>query len=171
MTHVFFDSDQLDWSPYLKNQQRGEGIMMGGRDDEIEPDKPLFRGSRYQRGFGVKSALSSIGRFLLPIASNIMDSAKDEASLSLGRLGADLAQGKPVADTIKQHARTAGQNFASRLQQCGKGKKRSKIVNKLALANIGEQISEPITSGPNPIPKSTEGGKKKRGRKRDYLDF
>ena len=28
MTHVFFDQDKIDWTPYLKQQQIGEGVMI-----------------------------------------------------------------------------------------------------------------------------------------------
>jgi hypothetical protein len=121
MTHVFFDSDQMDWEPYLRQQQMGQGKMMGGREDHV------FRGIRYMRGYGMKSALSSIGRFLLPIASNLMESAKQEASSTLGRIGADMAQGQqPIGETIKQHISAAAQNMGARLQQCGKGKRKRK---------------------------------------------
>jgi hypothetical protein len=166
MTHIYFDSDQIDWNPYFRNQQVGQGqVMMGGREDVVDDDKPspIFRGNKYQRGYGVRGALSSIGRFLYPIASNLMESAKDEAALSLGRIGADLSRGKPIGQTIKQHAVNAAQNLGTRVQQCGKGKreKRAKIIKNLALAEISPD--EPITSGPNPIPK--------RKRKRDYLDL
>lgn len=96
---------------------------MGGREDP----QHLFRGIRYMRGYGMKSALSSIGRFLLPIASNLMESAKQEASSTLGRIGADMAQGQqPIGETIKQHISAAAQNMGARLQQCGKGKRKRK---------------------------------------------
>lgn len=172
MTHVFFDSDTVDWSAYLRQQQRGEGVMMGGRVDELDPDKPspVFRGTKYMRGYGVKGALSSIGRFLLPVARNLMESAKDEASLTLGRIGADMARGKPIGQTFKQHALTGVQNLGTRVQQCGKGKKPNKkkqILKGLSLAEIsGDQVSDPIVSGPNPLPPT-----RKRNRKKDYLDL
>lgn len=159
MTHVFFDSDQIDWAPYLRQQQVGQGQMMGGRDDL---DPPLFRGTPYMRGYGVKSTLSSIGRFLLPIASNLMHSAKEEATNTLGRIGADMTEGKPLVETLKRHAGTAAQNMGTRIQQCGKGR-RKKIIKQLALSDITGD--EPIVSGPNPIPRRA------RGKRRDYLDL
>ena len=30
MTHVYFDSDQIDWNPYIHTEQIGQGAMMGG---------------------------------------------------------------------------------------------------------------------------------------------
>jgi hypothetical protein len=174
MTHVYFDSDQIDWGPYLKQQQVGQGQMMGGRNDAIESEMPtpVFRGTKYMRGYGVKGAISSIGRFLLPIANNLLNSAKDEASLTLGRIGADMARGKPITETVKEHAQAAAQNFGTRLQQCGKGKKKAtkkRLLKGFATENIeGADISEPMTSGPNPIPSARGRG---RGRKRDYLDL
>jgi hypothetical protein len=163
MTHVYFDTEQVDWAPYLRQQQVGQGYMMGGRDDVQDTDK-IFRGTKYMRGYGVKSTLSSIGRFLLPIASNLMQSAKEEAGSTLGKIGADMAEGKPFQETIRAATTAAARNLGARVQQCGKGR-RKKIIKQLAIADIsGDQVAEPIVSGPNPIPK-------RRGKKRDYLDL
>lgn len=161
MTHVYFDSDQVDWAPYLRQQQVGQGYMMGGREDAQEVEK-VFRGTKYMRGYGVRSTLSSIGRFLLPIAGNLMQSAKEEAGSTLGKIGADLARGQPIQETLKQHASTAAQNFGARVQQCGKGK-RKRIIKQIDLAGITGD--DPVVSGPNPIPR------RRRTRKRDYLDL
>ena len=86
MTHVSFDSDNINWGDYIRQQQIGEGKVMSSRDDI---DNKYFEGLRYMRGYGIKDALTSVGRFLLPIASNLMETAKGEAQQTLGRVTTD----------------------------------------------------------------------------------
>ena len=119
MTHVAFDSDKIGWGDYLRQQQIGEGKILAGRE-EIQPD--YFEGTRYMRGYGIRDALSSVGRFLLPIASNIMESAKGEATQTLGRIGADVVQGKPILETVREQGKTGLKNVGTKMQQCGKGR-------------------------------------------------
>lgn len=173
MTHTLFESEKIDFMPYLRSQQFGEGTMMEGRGGDMDYENAkFFRGIRYQKGYGVKSALASVGRFLLPIAQNLATSAKSEAQDTLANIGSDLAQGRPVTETLKEQGKQALRNFGSRIQQCGKGKKsphrKRKILKNISLAEIsGEQASEPITSGPNPVSNTI----RKRKRRADYLDF
>jgi len=169
MTHIYFDSDSIDWGPYLRQQQVGEGLMMGGRN---EMDKnQIYRGIRYMRGYGIGSTISSIGRFLLPIAKNVMDSAKGEATAALGRVHSDIIDGKPLGEVLKRQGKTAIRNLGDKLQQCGKGKRSKRKIGKHVNSNnipIGENIDNPITSGPHPNPLSI---KRQRKRKKDYLDL
>ena len=72
MTHVFFDRDKIDWGPYLQHQQMGHGSVMEVRGKiPGEMDARVFLGLRCTNSYGmVSNVLDSIGRFLLPIASN-----------------------------------------------------------------------------------------------------
>jgi hypothetical protein len=147
MTHIFFDQDKLDWSAYIRGQQRGQGI-----GDEIDAPK-IFRGTRYTRGYGsIRNVLGSVGRFLMPIASNIMQSAKKEALSSLGTAVADISEGKEIGETLKEQATGAAQRLGSRMQQCGKGKR--KVID-------GKLLD--VSNGSN----GSNGRRKRLG----YLDF
>jgi hypothetical protein len=120
MTHVYFDQNSVNWGTYFKNNQIGTGI-------EIATPK-VFRGMKYVRGYGsVKNMLGSIGRFLMPIASNIMESAKREAVSTLGNISQDIAEGRrPIGETLREQGTTGLKRIGEKLQQCGKGKKKKK---------------------------------------------
>jgi len=171
---VFFDTDKIDWSQYLSSQQIGQGTIMMGRGELQEENKSGFKGTKYVRGWGsVKGVLGSIGRFLLPIASNLMESAKGEAINTLGRVSDDLTQGRPVLSTIKSQATQGLQNVGQKLQQCGKGKRRKKALitpKKFKNANILKELSTLEISN-NQKGEPIKGNGKKRGRKGDYLDI
>ena len=159
MTHIFFDQDKIDWGPYLQKHQVGDGFVMQGRGGmDSNENAKVFRGLRYTRGYGfVGNMLGSIGRFLLPVASNIAESAKHEAIKSLGHVAGEAAAGKPLIDSFKEEAKAMGSRLGQKIQQCGKGQKRKKkfpIINSL----------------PSELVK-TMGGNRKRERKIDYLDF
>ena len=156
MTHVYFDSDKIDWDSYLGSQQVGQGFRMTGRGiPGNESSNDFFRGQRYVRGYGagsmIKGALGSLGRFLLPIATNIMESAGREADETLGRIHQDIGQGQPLLGAIKEQSRKGLSNIGQKIQQCGKGKKSG---------NKNKTIS--ISSNPNTMVK--------RKRRYDYLD-
>jgi hypothetical protein len=176
MTHVFFDSDKINWSPYLSSQQVGQGYRMSGRGNlEDDGNKEFFKGLRYVRGYGlgssIRGALGSVGRFLLPIASNIMETATKEGNSTLGRIGADLVMGKPVVESVREQATKGLSNIGQKIQQCGKGKKRSprKIKTRLNRDSAYEvnnnQMGEPYFSN------AQIEASKKRKRRRDYLDL
>jgi len=143
-------------------------IMIGR--GELQEENKGFKGIKYVRGWGsVKGVLGSIGRFLLPIASNLMESAKGEAINTLGRVSDDLTQGRPVLNSIRSQTTQGLQNVGQKLQQCGKGKKRKKITpKKLKQANILNDLS---TLEINHNQKSEPINKKKKSRKLDYLDI
>jgi len=158
MTHVIFDPDSIDWAQYLSSQQVGQGSVMRGRG-ELRDENIGFKGIKYVRGWGsVRGVLSNIGRFLLPIASNLMETAKGEAINTLGKVGDDLTQGRPMLDSIKSHATQGLQNIGQKLQQCGKGSKKFKELGLSPRKNTGRLVA-------------ASKGKKQRARKGDYLDF
>ena len=172
MTHVYFDSDTVDWSPYFRQQQMGQGSMLGGRN-ELDPETgEYFKGIKYMRGGGIKDTFKSVGRFLMPIASNIMEAAKGEAKSAIGRIGSDIAQGRPITESFQDQGTAGFKSMRTKLQNClkqkGDGRKRkSKHLKQISLAEIsGDQIADPIVSGPNPI-----SGKGRRIKRKDYLDI
>jgi hypothetical protein len=163
MTHITFDSDKIDWSSYLSSQQVGQGFRMVGRGND-EDGAQYFRGLRYMRGYGagsiIKGALGSLGRFLMPIASNIIETAGREADQTLGRIGADLVTGKPVFEAVKEQATKGLSNIGQKIQQCGKGRK---IPNKKHIRpKINANFMENIINS-----KRVKNVK----RRRDYLDL
>ena len=173
MTHVSFDSDNINWGDYIRQQQIGEGKVMSSRDDI---DNKYFEGLRYMRGYGIKDALTSVGRFLLPIASNLMETAKGEAQQTLGRVTTDWTQGKPLVESVRKHGQMGLKNIGQKVQQCGKGRKKRNKGILIAPQPLGDMVSEPITSGPNPLPHnmakrhplSRRAASQKR---KDYLDY
>ena len=159
MTHIFFDQDKIDWGPYLQKHQVGDGFVMQGRGGmDSNENAKVFRGLRYTRGYGfVGNMLGSIGRFLLPVASNIAESAKHEAIKSLGLVAGEAAAGKPLIDSFKEEAKAMGNRLGQKIQQCGKGRKRKK-----KFSTVNSVLPELI---------KTVGGSRKRKQKNDYLDF
>lgn len=172
MTHVTFDPDSIDWSPYLNRQQIGHGFRMSGRGEPEDENKHVFKGMRYTRGYGsIKGVLGSIGRFLMPIASNLAETAKSEAKSTLGRVSADIAQGKPLLGTITENARTGLTNVGQKIQQCGKGKKRRpKNTPRKLFRDVVEVNPTGLNSSPSVYAK-TKPLKVGSKRKLDYLDF
>jgi hypothetical protein len=176
MTHVIFYSDNINWEDYIRQQQigegRGSGQVMSSRDDL---DNKYFEGLRYMRGYGIQDALTSVGRFLLPIASNLMETAKGEAQQTLGNVTNDWIQGKPLLESVKEHGQSGLKKISQKVQQCGKGKNRKNKKQRknvyLTPHPIGDLISEPITSGPNPILSHDPIPFKMRKKRKDYLDF
>ena len=128
MTHAYFDPDSVDWSSFLA-MQKGRG--------------KYFIGQKYQRGFGV---FSNVAKFLLPIAKNILTSAGQEGISAGTKILGDIGQGKDIKQTLAEHSKQGLQNLASKLQQCGKGKKRkaksSKTLN-ISKRRYKDQLSFP----------------------------
>lgn len=112
MTHVPINPNNLDWFGFIAAQE-GSGPQMNA------PLSRYFQGFRYQRGSGV---LGSIARFLMPIAKNIANTAKEEGIAAGAKILGDLSTGKNVKETLMEHSRQGMQNIAQKLQQCGKGK-------------------------------------------------
>ena len=171
MTHVYFDSDQIDWSPYFRQQQMGQGSMIGGRSELDQETGQYFKGIKYMRGGGIKDTFKSVGRFLLPIASNIMEAAKGEAKSAIGRIGTDISQGRPITESFQDQGTAGLKSMRTKLQNClkqkGDGKKKKSKLKQISIAEIsGDQVADPIVSGPNPIE-----GRGRRRRRRDYLDM
>ena len=105
MTHVIIDPDKIDWSGFLAAQE-GSG--------------KYFVGSKYQRGFGV---FHNIAKFLMPIAKNLVTSAGQEGIAAGTKILGDISQGKDLKESLSEHSRQGLQNLATKLQQCGKGKR------------------------------------------------
>lgn len=120
MTHVAVDLDKLDWDPFLRAQE-GSGAAAAPGNGRY------FAGVRYQRGFGL---LGTVGRFLMPIVRNIGTSAAHEALEAGKNILQDVSQGKTVHEAIAEHGKAGLKNVAGRLQQCGKGKRRTKVRRK-----------------------------------------
>ena len=158
MTHVFFDQDKIDWTPYLRQQQKGEGVIMEGRGEVDSSSARVFRGLRYTNGYGVvQNMLGSIGRFLMPIASNLAESAKKEAIGALGNVAAETAAGKPLLSTLTEEAKAVGSRLGEKLQQCGKGRK--------------QRLRRPKTIVPSTPPSIIIPSNRKKRKVSDYLDF
>lgn len=115
MSHVFFDPDQVNWSEILSVQQGGNS------------SRRYFAGTKHQRGFG---ALSSIGKFLLPIVKNLgmtVGTQGVEAGMNILK---DLTEGKDLKESVVTHSNRGLSNIAQRVQQCGKGAKKKRNARK-----------------------------------------
>lgn len=119
MSHVPIEPDKLDWFSFVAAQE-GRGLQ------ETVPLSHYFQGFRYQRGSGM---LGSIARFLMPIAKNIANTAKQEGIAAGAKILGDLTEGKNIKESLMEHSKEGMQNLAQKLQQCGKGrtKKRTPI--------------------------------------------
>jgi hypothetical protein len=160
MTHVYFDSDKIDWSPYFRQQQMGQGSSMLGGRNELDPETgQYFKGIKYMRGSGIKDTLKSVGRFLLPIASNIMEAAKGEAKSAIGRIGTDIAEGRPITESFQDQGNVGLMSMRTKLQNClkQKGDGRKKKLKQISFA------AEPLREQGN--------WRRARNRRRDYLDI
>jgi hypothetical protein len=199
MTHVFFDSEKIDWAPYMARQMRGQGYVMQGRgndDDQVQTQPRVFRGLRYVRGYGaIKNIMGSVGRFLLPLAQNLAATAQKEVLGQIGHVAGDVASGKALPEALMERGKQTARRFESRLQQCienppkttsggGKGPSKSNrkiknILRDLATMEIGHN-QKPTSSviqgkGKAASKGKTEGKtdkvKKPRTPRLSYLDF
>jgi hypothetical protein len=182
MTHQFFDSDKINWDAYIASQQVGQGYRMSGRGNlEDEGNKEFFKGLRYVRGYGigstVRGALGSVGRFLLPIATNIIESVGQEADDTIGRIGSDIVKGQPLLESIREQSKRGLSNVGTKIQQCGKGK-RGKVTKKpKIIPYVGPQTTQRIgpanyrnLSNPKQISRPNHIIRKPK-KPRDYLDL
>jgi hypothetical protein len=111
------------------------------------------------RGSGIKDTLKSVGRFLLPIASNIMEAAKGEAKSAIGRIGTDIAEGRPITESFQDQGNVGLMSMRTKLQNClkQKGDGRKKKLKQISFA------AEPLREQGN--------WRRARNRRRDYLDI
>jgi len=75
--------------------------------------------------------LQNVARFLMPVAHNLISSASKEGIAAGSRVLEDLTQGKPLKESLQAHAKQGFENLATKLQQCGKGAKKSKRRSKV----------------------------------------
>ena len=167
----------------MARQMVGQGWAMSGRGEEEQQlaTPKVFRGMRYVRGYGaVQNILGSIGRFLLPIAKNVAQSAQQEAVGALGGVATDLASGRAVGETIKDRGSTAVRTLGTRLQQCGRGSKTKnfrhskELLRDLATMEIGhnQKPTSKLRGSGSGLPPSTHlSMKRKRLRRPDYFDM
>ena len=72
---------------------------------------PVFIGSRSQRGRGLGSFLSSIGRMVLPIFKTGGKALLREGAMTGLRVAKDALDGRNVNESFKDHARDAGKRL------------------------------------------------------------
>lgn len=72
---------------------------------------PVFIGSRSQRGRGLGSFLSGIGRMILPIFKTGGKALLREGALTGLQVAKDALDGRNVSDSFKQHARESGKRL------------------------------------------------------------
>jgi hypothetical protein len=111
MTHVFIDPNSLNWLGLVAAQE-GRGPALTSQQQRY------FQGIKYQRGSGV---LGAIGRFLLPIAKNIVSTVGEEGLAAGTKALSDISQGKSVKEALMEHSKQGLANISGKLQQCGKG--------------------------------------------------
>jgi hypothetical protein len=176
MTHVFFDSEKIDWAPYMARQMRGQGYVMHGRgnDDQVQTQPRVFRGLRYVRGYGaIKNIMGSVGRFLLPLAQNLATTAQKEVIGQIGHVAGDVASGKALPEAIMERGKQTARRFGSRLQQCienpnppkgqvrGEGKRLGYRSKNIKIKNILRDLATMEIGHDQKPPSSTIQGKGK----------
>lgn len=72
---------------------------------------PVFIGARSQRGRGLGSFLSGIGRMILPIFKTGGKALLREGALTGLQVARDALDGRNVKDSFKEHARDAGKRL------------------------------------------------------------
>jgi type IV secretory pathway TrbL component len=78
-------------------QQAGSGIN-------------VFRGSNYQRGYGLGSILSGLSRMAIPILKSTAKAAGKHLLKRGSKLAADVMSGKPLKNAAKEHALAFGKS-------------------------------------------------------------
>lgn len=166
--HVQYKQESIEfWVQYYKAliaQQHQYQLGGGGL--------PVFKGySQYQRGGGLGSIFRSLFRIAMPIVKTV----GKQALVSGSRVVADIAQGRNVKESFKEHARqgvgallhkagdaiqsddsvkvVARQGIGQFLHntedsiQSGKGKKRKKPINKKSKLNKSLSLAKRRTRG------------------------
>lgn len=80
------------------SQQAGHGL-------------PVFIGSRSQRGRGLGSFLSGLGRMILPILKTGGKALMREGALTGLQVARDALDGRNVSESFKEHARESGKRL------------------------------------------------------------
>lgn len=95
--HIPLKRSQKAYDAYFC-QQAGHGL-------------PVFIGSRSQRGHGLGSFLSGIGRMILPIFKTGGKALLREGALTGLQVARDALDGRNVGESFKEHARDAGKRL------------------------------------------------------------
>ena len=124
------------------------GVQRGGYIQKGGGDFPVFRGSRYQRGYGIGSLLSSVLRTAIPLvkkAGKVIGKQALKTSLDIGQ---DLMDGKNFRQSAKQRglqsARNLTQKTINRLSNGSQTIKRKKRKT----VNVSSNKQRKTKSGP-----------------------
>jgi hypothetical protein len=152
MPYASIDLDSIDWDQFFRLQKGGG-----------QADSKFFVGQKYMRGYGF---LGTLGKYLLPVAKNLAESLGNEAVTSGTRIMKDVAEGKNISDSLKEHSKQGLANIGEKLKQCGKGSRtKKKIEKKYFDYNIPKNML--LTKNTDYKPRY----KKPRKRKPDQLDY
>lgn len=113
--------DTRSLTEYYTQQAGGGGI-------------PVFAGSRYQRGGGIGSFLSSIGKRVLPFVMKGLKTVGKEALRSGINVATDALEGKDISESIRERATESRDVLKSKAarklrefgDQVGSGRKRKR---------------------------------------------
>jgi hypothetical protein len=90
-----FESDKLEaWLEYYKNQAEQVGYGFSG-----------FKGIPYQRGGGLGSFFRSLFRMAVPLLRSTATHVGKQALESGANIARDVAEGRPVNESFKDHTR------------------------------------------------------------------
>ena len=82
------------WLQYYSDQADQAGYGFAG-----------FRGMPYQRGAGLGSFFRSLFRMAVPVIKRAASSIGKQALASGANIAADLAEGRPVLESLEEHGR------------------------------------------------------------------
>lgn len=115
MVHVDFDPNQENWN-YIFVDQFGNG--------------EYFKGTRYLRGAGIGSILSSVLRLLLPVGKVVAREGLETTSRALTK----MVEGTDPVEALKSESKKAVRHLVNKadaaLKQHGIGRRKRAIVSK-----------------------------------------
>lgn len=144
MRKEYIPDDLQLWLDYYQNQANQVGY--GG-----------FRGTPYQRGAGLGSFFRSLFRMAIPVIKGAAKHIGKQALTSGSHVVADLVEGRPVLESLKQHGRAGTAALIRKADQA---------MNQQTGSGLGHRLNSQ-----KPIKATREDvfEKKKRGRKKKCL--
>jgi hypothetical protein len=98
-----FDTDKFEaWLEYYKNQAEQVGYGFSG-----------FKGTPYQRGAGLGSFFRSLFRMAVPLLKSTATHVGRQALESGANIARDVAEGRSIDDSFKDHARRGAARLAN----------------------------------------------------------
>ena len=96
---------------YCCNQKAFENYYVS----QVGTGLPYFSGSQYQKGYGLGSIFSSLGRATLPLVRSTGKALGKEVLRTGGNIASDLLEGKSIKQAALHRSKQAGLNLLKRV--------------------------------------------------------